>query len=161
MGVRTNFGGVIGGAENELWRSVITRADVRDVGLILHQDLSTAKVAKLQNATTGVQEEVLRLDVTMTDSLGVDVREGPEKLVNVKLHLQDGHSSLHLVEVSRRSVHRLGNVLLHEIEIDLIFLKGNRVSCGSQVQVQSHWSDHSRALRWNSKRPSVRRCWDV
>jgi hypothetical protein len=49
-GVHTDLGGVIGGAENQLRRSVVPRADIRHVGLVLHQDLGATEIAQLQHA---------------------------------------------------------------------------------------------------------------
>lgn len=62
------------------------------------------------------------LDVSVADALGMDVGEGPEKLVDVQLDLENWHSGLHLVEKSRGSVDGLGDEFLHQVEIYLIFL---------------------------------------
>ena len=124
----TDLGGVIGSTKDELWSAVVSGADVRDVGLVLDQDLCAAKVTKLQDARLRVQEQVLRFDVSVTDALGVDVGEGAEELVDVQLDLEDGHGGLELVEVSRSAVDGLGDEFEHEVQVDLIFLRLNQ-SC--------------------------------
>jgi len=81
--VLTNLCRVVGRAKDEFGSTIVARADVRDVGLILDQDLGTAKVAELEDAGSGVEEQVLGLDVSVADTLGVDVCEGAEELVDV------------------------------------------------------------------------------
>ena len=49
------------------------RADVGDIGLPSHEDLSTAKVAQLELVCLRVDQQVLRLDVTMAHLHAVDV----------------------------------------------------------------------------------------
>jgi hypothetical protein len=44
----------------------------------------------------GVAENILRLDVSVTDALGMDVGDRSEQLVAVKLDNQVGHHLLHL-----------------------------------------------------------------
>jgi hypothetical protein len=58
----------------------------------------------------------------VTDALRVDVGQGSEKLVNVKLDLKDGHGGLHFVEKSRGSVDGLGHEFLDKVQVNLIFL---------------------------------------
>ncbi len=68
-GLLTNLGCVVGRAKDELGRPVIARANVRHIRLVLHQDLSAAKIAQLQHSGARVEEEVLRLDVAVADAL--------------------------------------------------------------------------------------------
>lgn len=118
----TNLGRVVGRAKDQLGGAVVARADVRDVGLVLDEDLGAAEIAELQDAGTRVQQQILGLDVAVADALGVYVGEGAEELVDVELDFQDGHGGLHLVEIPRGAVDGLGDVLLHEIEVDLVLL---------------------------------------
>ena len=83
ISTHTNLCGVVGRAEDELRSTIVARADVRDIRLILDQDLGTAKVAELEDAGSGVKEQVLGLDVSVADTLGVNVCEGAEELVDV------------------------------------------------------------------------------
>ena len=56
-------------ARDELSGAVVAAADVRDVGLAPHQVLGRAEVAQLQDAGLRVQQQVLRLDVSVADAL--------------------------------------------------------------------------------------------
>lgn len=120
----TNLGRVIRRSKDQFRRSVVPRADVRHVWLVLNQYLSATEIAELQHAGAGVQQQILWLDVAVTDSLGVDIGQGAEQLVGVELDLEDRHGRLHLVEVPRRAVDGLGNELLDKVEVDLVFLRG-------------------------------------
>jgi hypothetical protein len=64
----------------------------------------------------------LRLDVSMTDALRMDVGEGTEKLIDVELDFKVWHESLELVEVTGSTVDCLGNVFEDQIEVDFVFL---------------------------------------
>ena len=70
----TDLGSVIGGTKDQLGCTVISRADVRDIGFVLDQDFGAAKVAELQYPGVWIEQKVLRLDIPMTDSLGMYVR---------------------------------------------------------------------------------------
>ena len=118
----TDLGGVVCRSKDQLGRAVVPGADVRHIRLILYQDLCASEIAQLQHTSRRVQKEVLGLDVSMADALGVDVGEGAEELVDVQLDFEDGHDRLHLVEVARRPVDSLGNKLQHEIQVDLVLL---------------------------------------
>lgn len=120
--VNTNFCCVVGCAENQLGRTIVPRTDVRDVGLILNKDLGGPEIAEFQNTGVLIKEEILRFDVSVTDALGVNVRQGAEELVDVKLNLQHRHGCLHLVEVSRRPVDGLGDIFEDKVEVHFIFL---------------------------------------
>lgn len=120
--ILTNLCCVVGRAEDELRRPVVPRADVRDVGLILHQNLGATEIAQLEYAGGRIEKQVLRFDVAMADALRVNVGQRTEKLVDVQLNLENGHGRLHLVEESRGSVDSLGDEFLHQVQVDLIFL---------------------------------------
>lgn len=124
----TNLGRVVGGTKNQLGGSVVARTNVRHIRLILDENLGAAEIAQLEDATVGVEQEILGLDVAMTDALRVDVGECSEELVNVELDLESRHDSLHLVEVTRSTIDRFRDEFLHEVEVDFIFL-------GSSVRV--------------------------
>lgn len=69
-----------------------------------------------------IKEKILRLDVSVTDALRMDVGQGAEELVDVELDLQHRHGCLHLVEVSRRPVDGLRNEFEDKVEVHFIFL---------------------------------------
>lgn len=123
---RTDLRCVVGRAKDQLGRSVVARADVRNVGLVFDQDLRRSEIAQFENAGVGVQQEILRLDVTVTDPLRMDVGKRSEQLVDVELDLQHGHCGLQFVEIARCAVHRLWNVFEDEVEVHFIFLWSRR-----------------------------------
>jgi hypothetical protein len=59
----------------------------------------------------------------VADPLRVNVRERTEQLVNVELHLEDGHDRLHLVEVTRSAVNGFGDEFEHKVQVDLVLLQ--------------------------------------
>jgi hypothetical protein len=89
---------------------------------MLDEDLGAAKVAELQDARRWIEEEVLGLDVSVTDALRVDVGEGAEELVDVQLDLEGRHDRLDLIEVARGAVHRLGDEFEDQVEVDFVLL---------------------------------------
>ena len=143
-----NFCGVVRRAEDQLWCSVVSGADVRHVWLILHQDLGTAKVAELENTGSWVQQKVLWLDISVADALRMDVGESAEELVNVQLDLEDWHGRLHLVEVPRCAVDGLWNEFLDQVEVYLILL----VLVSEYVKVQPRGFGYLHARRWSSRK---------
>lgn len=94
----TNFGRVVSGAENQLRSAVVSRTNVRDIGFVLHQNLGASKITKLEHTSVGVQEQVLRLDIPMANTLRMDIGKSTEKLVDIQLDLQDWHGGLHFIE---------------------------------------------------------------
>lgn len=123
--ILTNLGCVVGCAKNQFWRAVVSGANIRDIGLVLDEDLGTAKIAQFKNPTVGVEQEVLGLNVTVANALRVDVGQRSEELVSIQLDFQDGHGGLHLVEESRRSVNSFRDKFLDKVEIDFVFLEGS------------------------------------
>ena len=65
----TNLGGVIRRAKDELGRTIVARADIRNIGLIGNEDLGASKITELQHTGIRVEQQILRFDVTMADSL--------------------------------------------------------------------------------------------
>ena len=52
---------------------VISGADVRDIGLPAHKMFGAAKVTELENPAVWVEEQVLRFDIAVADSVRVDI----------------------------------------------------------------------------------------
>ena len=121
--VPTNLCRVVGGAKDELGCAVVSRTDVRDIGLVLNEYLGAAKITELQDAAARVKEQILWLDVSVADALRVDVGERAEELVDVELDLEYGHRGLHLIEIPRGAIDGLWHELEDEIEIDFILLQ--------------------------------------
>lgn len=72
-------------SKDKLRRTVVSRANVGNVGFVRNQNLGGAEITKLEDTRARVQQKVLRLDVAMANTEGVDVGEGTEKLVHVEL----------------------------------------------------------------------------
>ena len=75
-----------------------------------------------------VHQQVLRLDIPVTDALAVDVRQRPEHLVHVQLDQEDRHALVrpHIMLVDL--VHGVGNVLEDQVEVQVV-----RVSVGRRL----------------------------
>lgn len=73
----------------------------------------------------GVDQEVLGLDVPVAhpDAV-VDVGQGAADLVGVELHVQQRHALVHLVVVLGDAVHCLGHELQHQVQVQLLLLRG-------------------------------------
>lgn len=82
-----------------------------------------SEIAKLQDTGDRVQEQVLRLDVAMTNADCVDIGQASEQLVHVQLDLQHGHRLLDPGVVSRCTVDSLGDILKHEVKENFILLR--------------------------------------
>ena len=73
----------------------------------------TAKVTQFENPTVRIKQEVLWLDVTVADAIGVNVGQGPEELVHVQLDEGDGDGLLLLTVLPCHLVNGLWDVLQH------------------------------------------------
>lgn len=49
---------------------------------------SPAKVAEFENSGLWIQQQILGLDIPMTDPKRMDVGQAPEQLVHVQLHAE-------------------------------------------------------------------------
>ena len=118
----TNLGSVVGRSKDQFRSTIVTRTNVRHVRLVLDQDLCASKVTKLQDPRVRIKQEILRLDVTMANSLRVNVRQGTEELVNIDFDLEKGHSRLELVEEAGSTIDCFWNILQYQIEVNFVFL---------------------------------------
>lgn len=80
---RTDTGGIVCCAKDKLWCPVVPGANVADVGLSSYQDFGTSKVAQFENPGRRIEQKILWLDISMTDSNGVYVGQRAEELVHV------------------------------------------------------------------------------
>lgn len=80
---RTNVGGVICCTEDQLRSTIISRADVADVGLASNKDLGTSKITELEDTRHWIEQKVLRFDITMAYAQRMNVGKRAEKLVHV------------------------------------------------------------------------------
>jgi len=77
-------------SEDQFRRSIAPRADVGNVRLPLDQLLGGAKVADLHQIGLWIHQDVLGLDVPMTNLHVVNIEISPDNLVSVQLHEQAG-----------------------------------------------------------------------
>ena len=82
-------------------------------------DLGGAKVAELELVGLGVDEQVLRLDVAVAHTHGVDVGEGTAHLEHVQLHKQHRHALPALTVVLANAENGLRDKLQHQVEVHL------------------------------------------
>lgn len=75
--------------------------------------------------TFGIYKQVLRLDIAVAVSKGVNVGKCAECLISVQLDQKHGHLLLHFVVVLQYSVHGLRNVLHNHIQIYFVLLSIN------------------------------------
>ena len=83
---------VLGGAQEELGRTVVARANVRDVGLPLDEHLGAARVDQLEAEPGRVDDEFVRLEIAVADAHRVDVLERADGLIHVGAHVVDGEA---------------------------------------------------------------------
>lgn len=120
---RTDVCGVVGCAEDEFRSAIIPGTDIRDVGFTRNENLGRTEVAKLENASSGIEEEVLRFDISVTNANGVDVGEWAKKLIHVKFDLKHGHWLLEFCIMATSAIDCFWNIFENEIEIDFVFLE--------------------------------------
>ena len=94
-GPNVDVGAVVCVAENELRSAVVPRANVAYIGLALDELFGGTEVAKLEDVALGVDEDVLRLDVSVANALGVNVGDRAQQLVAVQLDEQVRHHLFH------------------------------------------------------------------
>jgi len=75
----------------------------------------------------GIAQDVLRLDVSVANAFGVDVRDASEQLVRVKLDDECRNHLLHLQVLLHHSVGSVGNVVHHYVQVYLFRLVAIRV----------------------------------
>jgi hypothetical protein len=76
----TNIGGVVGGTKDQLWSSVVSRADVADIWLASNENLGGSEITQHEDTGGGIEEEVLGFNVSVADSDRMDVGQRSEKL---------------------------------------------------------------------------------
>ena len=115
-----NGRGVVRVAEDQLRGTVVAGADVRDIRVCRVQLLGTAEIADLENSLLGVDEEIVRFDVTMADvdRWELEVGDGAEELEHEGLDEDHWHWLTHLEVVSTATMEGLRNEFHHDVEED-------------------------------------------
>jgi hypothetical protein len=125
----TNLGSVVCGTKNQLWCSVVPRANVGHIWLVLYQNFGTPEITEFQDAGGGIQQQILGLDIAMADALRVNVGQRSEQLINVEFDFEYGHGLLQLAKVSRGAVDCLWDIFKNEVEVDFISLLRVSLAC--------------------------------
>lgn len=68
-----------------------------------------------------VTENILWLDVSVANTLGVNIGYGPHELVRVKLDNKVWHLLLHFVELLHYSISGVGDVIHHDVEVNFVW----------------------------------------
>ncbi|GIX61716.1 26S proteasome regulatory subunit [Babesia caballi] len=127
--------GVLVRAQHELGRPVEPRTDIRHAPLPRHQLFGRAEVAQLELVRLEVHEQVVRLEVAVTDAPGMEVPQRPAKLEGIYLDERQRHLVV-LFEVGPHDpMHRPRHELHDEVEEPLLFLvpDGLRVVIVEQI----------------------------
>mmetsp|Transcript_8606 Transcript_8606/g.23343 ORF Transcript_8606/g.23343 Transcript_8606/m.23343 type:complete len:211 (-) Transcript_8606:297-929(-) len=67
-----------------------------------------------------VNQEILRLDVPVADTLAVDVRQRPQHLVHVELDQENRHALVRPNVVLIDLVHGIRHVLQHQVQVQIV-----------------------------------------
>mmetsp|Transcript_7402 Transcript_7402/g.16726 ORF Transcript_7402/g.16726 Transcript_7402/m.16726 type:complete len:262 (-) Transcript_7402:188-973(-) len=112
-----DYSRVICGTKDELRSPVVTRADIGNIRFALHQTLGRSEVAKFEGVCAPIHQEVLRFDVAMTNANSMYVSAAASHLVGVQLNKYLRNGLLHFVVVLHHTVHCIGTVLHHDIQV--------------------------------------------
>ena len=83
----------------------------------------------------GINQQILRLNVSVANTKRMDVSQGPESLVGVQLNEDHGHLLLHFVVVLQDPEHGLRHVVHYYVQVDLIVL----VALSVERMLQSYY----------------------
>ena len=91
-----------------------------------------------------VTQDVLWLDVSVANSLSVDVGNGPHKLVGVQFNNKVWHLLLHFMELLHYSVSSIWDIVHDHVQVNFIRLVSISVEALSHlnaVRVMQHFED--------------------
>lgn len=128
-GPSINRGGIVTVSEYEFGRAVVPRTDVAHIRLALHELFGTTEVTQLQHVRVRVAQQVLRLDVSVTNSDCVNVSKRAQHLVCVELDDKRGHHLLHFEVALHNSVYSLWDVVHDDVEINFLCFVTGGVEC--------------------------------
>lgn len=80
-----DLGGIIRVSKDQFGRSIVPRANIGDVGLSRHKVLSAPEIAHLKDVRVGIHQDILRLDISVTDSNSMNIGQRANQLVGVNL----------------------------------------------------------------------------
>lgn len=111
---------VLGVAEDQLWSPVISRTDIGNVWLTFDQLLGAAKVTQFNQMVISIYQDVLRLNVAVTDTETVNVGYCAQQLVCVDLHKNVGDVLFLFHVVLHDLVERVRNMVHYDVEVNFI-----------------------------------------
>ena len=117
-----NGGSVIWITEDELWCSIVSWTNVRNIRFPRNKLFCRAKVTKLENMAAHITKDVLGLDITMADALCMNISNASHQLVWIKFNNQVGHLLLHFMELFHHSIRRVWDVVHHNIQVNFVWL---------------------------------------
>jgi hypothetical protein len=91
------------------------RAKWRGEALKERADLGASKVDELEPQSGGVDEQIVGLQVTVTDAAGVYVLEGLQRLIQVDAHVVDRKTLPLLLELQGHRADRLRQKVHHQV----------------------------------------------
>jgi hypothetical protein len=115
-----DLGGIVSSAKQQLRSSIVLVHDVRDVlyaGAV--EDLGTSEVADLYVELL-VQQNVIGLEISVTDVLFMDKRESFEQLFEDRLDCGRRYMLVLLLQTHDVSLETIGNVLKHKVLCKLV-----------------------------------------
>lgn len=121
-GPNINICSVIRITENKLRSPVVSRTYVGNVWLSKDELLCTTEVTKLEHVGLHITENVLWLDISVTNALGVNICDGSHQLVGIKLHNQVWNLLLHFEVLFHYSIGSVGNEVHDDVKIDFFGL---------------------------------------
>lgn len=103
------------------FRNDSPRADVRDIGLSTLQLLGGSEITQHDSVQLGVNENVLRLDISVADLEVVNVGQRTQHLVGVDLGQHVRELVPDLVVVPQDFVQRVWNVVHYQVQVNVRF----------------------------------------
>eukprot|EP00042_Codosiga_hollandica_P047769 m.523355 g.523355 ORF g.523355 m.523355 type:complete len:537 (-) comp57523_c0_seq15:1321-2931(-) len=113
---------VLSGAKDELWCAIVARANVRNILFAGNKQLGTAEIAELDDTRCGIDEKILRLDITMAHANRVNVCQSTEGLVDEGLDVENWNWSASFGVLALVLIQRLRNKLQNQVQVHLVFL---------------------------------------
>ena len=132
-GPNINIGSIIRITEDKLRSPVISRTYVGNIWLSKDELLCTTEVTQLEHVGLHITENVLRLDISVTNTFGVNICNRSHQLVGVQLHNQVWYLLLHFEVLFHYSIGSVGNKVHDNVKIDFFGL----ISIG--VEALSHF----------------------
>jgi hypothetical protein len=107
--------------KNKFWGPVVSRANVWYIWFSLDQLFSTSKITKLKNMSLHITKNILRFNISMTNTFCMNVCNRSHQLVWIQLYDQVWHHLLHFKVLFHYSVGCIRNIIHYNIQIHFIW----------------------------------------